>query len=99
MITVTAKIKAKAGKEEELKKIVMETVPKVESEEGTTAYRFHQKSDDPTTFLFFETYKDMESLGSHGQTDYFKEMGRGMKDLVDGAPEIALYEELIRIKE
>ena len=99
MITVVAKIKAKAGKEEELKKIVTDTLPKVETEEGTLVYRFHQKADDPTEFMFFEIYKDGESLGVHGQTEYFKAMGKAMKDLLDGGLDFGMYSEVARIKE
>jgi|APSaa5957512622_1039677.scaffolds.fasta_scaffold118056_1 quinol monooxygenase YgiN len=99
MISVVAKIKAKAGQEEELKKIVTDTMTKVEDEEGTLVYRFHQNAGDPTEFLFFEVYKDQESLGVHGQTDYFKAMGNAMKDMLDGAPEFGMYTEVARIKE
>lgn len=99
MITVVAKLKAKAGKEAELEKVVTETIPKVESEEGTTMYRFHKLTSDPTTFMFFETYTDMEALGIHGKTDYFKAMGKALAELLDGAPEIGVYQEIARMKE
>ena len=99
MITIVAKIKAKAGKEDELQKIVTDTLPKVEGEEGTLVYRFHKNAGEPTEFLFFEVYKDQASLDSHGQTEYFKAMSRGMRDLLDGAPEFGMWQEVARIKE
>ncbi|MCP4750208.1 MAG: antibiotic biosynthesis monooxygenase [Proteobacteria bacterium] len=99
MIVVFAKIKAQKGKEEEMEKIIRNAIPKVAGEEGTLSYTLHKSTQDPTVFMFHESYTDMEALKIHGGTDYFKEMSGAMIALIDGAPEIGVYEEVARAKD
>jgi quinol monooxygenase YgiN len=94
---VVAKLKAAAGKEEEMKKALMDMIPKVSEEEGTLVYTLHQDQTDPTVFLFYEKYKDADALVVHSSTPYFKELFRTLKPLLDGNPEIAMYNELAGI--
>jgi len=91
---IIAKLKAQAGKEAELEKVLREMLPKVKTEEGTLAYNLHRSLGDPTVFVFYEKYADKAALGVHSATPHFKEMGKALADLLDGAPEIEMLEEL-----
>lgn len=94
MITVTAKLKAKSGKEEEVKKVLDEVIPQVKQEEGTLQYTLHRSKSDPSLFFFFERYRDEEGLKYHSSTPYFKKMIAAFKELLEGPAEIELFEEI-----
>jgi quinol monooxygenase YgiN len=94
---VVAKIKAAAGKEKEMEKALLDMIPKVSEEEGTLVYTLHQDQNDPAVFLFYEKYKDTDALVAHSATPHFKELFRTIKPLLDGNPEIAMYNELAGI--
>ena len=94
---VVAKLKAAAGKEKEMEKALLDIIPKVSEEEGTLVYTLHQDQNDPTVFLFYEKYKDTDALVAHSSTPHFKELFKTLKPLLDGNPEIAMYNELAGI--
>ena len=94
---IIAKLKAQAGKEAEMEKVFREVLPKVKTEEGTLVYTLHRSLKDPTVFVFYEKYADQAALGAHSTTPHFKEMGKALATLLDGAPEIEMFEELANI--
>ena len=96
MVTVTAKLKAKQGEEEKMESLLREVITKVSAEEGTLLYALHKTSSDPTQFLFYEQYKDMDALGVHSTTPHFKQMMTDLAPLLDGKPVIELWEEVAR---
>ena len=69
-------------------------VSKVEAEEGTLMYSLHRSQKDPTQFLFYEKYKNAEALKAHSKTPYFKELFGVLQSLIDGDPEIEMYDEV-----
>ena len=91
---VVAKLKAKSGNEGEIEKVLTDMVGKVGQEEGTLAYTLHRSRKDPTVFLFYEKYKDKDALSFHSSTPYFKEMFCAIGPLLDGDPEIDMYNEI-----
>ena len=95
---VVAKLKAKNGKEGEMEKTLREMVGKVEKEEGTLVYTLHRSQKDPSVFLFYEKYKDKDALSHHSSTPYFKEMFGLLGRLLEGEPEIGMYDEIASIK-
>jgi len=96
-MVVVAKIKAVNGKEDEMKNALLEMIPKVKEEEGTLVYTLHQDQNDPTIFLFYEKYKDLDALMVHSATPYFKELFKTLKPMLEGQPEILMYNELAGI--
>jgi quinol monooxygenase YgiN len=96
-MVVVAKMKALEGKEEDMEKALKDMVALVSKEPGTLVYTLHKDQNDPRSFLFYEKYKDLESLGFHSSTPYFKELFKTLKPLLDGKPEIAMYTELAGI--
>lgn len=92
---VVARIKAKAGEEEAMEKVLRDMVGKVKQEPGTLAYTLHRAQNDSTVFLFYEKYADMEAFAFHGGTPYFKELMKTTAPMMDGAPQIDTYDELV----
>lgn len=94
---VVAKMTALSGKEEEMEKALRDIIPLVREEVGTITYTLHRDQNNPRTFLFYEKYKDMDALVAHSSTDHFKALFKTLKTLLDGKPEISMYEELAGI--
>jgi quinol monooxygenase YgiN len=95
---VLAKLKAKNGQQGKMEKALRDMVSKVSKEEGTLLYTLHRCQGDPTLFMFYEVYKDSKSLKYHSSTPYFKGLFEFLDPLLDGEPEIELYEEIARIR-
>ena len=98
-MNVVAKLKAKAGEEGRMEEALRGMVDKVAQEQGTLTYTLHRAQQDPSVFLVYEKYKDAAALKAHSATPYFKELFDVLKPLLDGAPEIEIYDELARLRE
>ncbi len=91
-LTVVAYVKSKPGKIEEVKKELMHLVVETHKEPGCINYDCHVKEDDPTTFLFYENWKNKEVWEKHMEMPYLK---RWINELAPGlcedSPEITLW--------
>jgi quinol monooxygenase YgiN len=96
-VTLIAKIKAKQGSESELETAFHDMIKKVRAAEpGCQAYILHKANDDPTQFVWYETYADQSAFDNHRKTDHMKEMGQRIANLLDGRPQIEMLTELDR---
>ncbi len=95
-IHVVAKIKAKAGSEAQLEEAFRKMITKVRSEPGTLAYILHRSVQDPTVFVFFESYQDQAALDAHSKSEHMKELGGAIGGLLDGRPQIEVLAEVDR---
>ena len=96
-MVVVAKLKAKKGEEAKMEEALRDMVLKVQQEEGTLAYTLHRSQKDPTQFLFYEKYRDAQALKEHSATPYFKELFTALGPLLDGSPEIEMYDEIAQL--
>lgn len=95
---VVAKLKAKKGEEAKMENTLKGIIPDVSKEEGTLVYTLHRSQNDPGVFLFYEKYKDADALSYHSATPHFKSLFGSIMPLLDGQPEIEMYEEIDGIK-
>jgi quinol monooxygenase YgiN len=93
-MVVVARLKAQAGKAEEVAAVLKELVPKVKNEEGTLAYTLNRSQQDPSVFLFYEKYTGAEALVAHSSTDYFKQAFKALAPLLAGPATIEMYDEV-----
>lgn len=91
MIILTAKLRAKQGFEEDVKKALLDMIPNVQKEEGTLAYVLHRASDDPGMFMYYEQYKDKVAFQLHGSTPYFKNLVAALDGKLAGSTEEIFY--------
>ena len=96
---VVAKLKAKAGEEAKMEEALRDMIIKVAQEEGTLTYTLHRAQQDPSVFLIYEKYEDGAAFKAHSSTPYIKELFGALKSLLDGAPEIEMYDELARVRD
>ncbi|MGH7856973.1 MAG: putative quinol monooxygenase [Candidatus Binatia bacterium] len=93
---VVAKIKVKAGREADAEKAFRKQIDYVTREEpGTELYVLHRARKDPTTFLFYERYADGAALDRHGKSAAMQELFSTLQPMLEGAPSIELYEEIV----
>ncbi len=97
MIVLAASFKAKAGLETKLEEALKAMIPKVQEEEGTLMYTLHKAKRDPGQFLIYEMYQDKAALNFHSSTPYFKEFFGQIADLLEGTPQITIYEDIASI--
>ncbi len=69
----------------------------MQEEAGTKMYTLHRDMADAGKFLFYELYKDKESLDYHRSQTYVKEIISSTSGLVEDKPIIELYEEISSI--
>ena len=93
-MVVVAVVKAQAGKEKDMEDVLRAMIPKVQSEEGTIAYILHRAQNEQGKFLFYEKYRDGAAFDFHSSTPYFKELFGKIGPLLDGQPQVEIYEEL-----
>ena len=93
LVTLTAKLTVKAGKEQEFETTMKGVVPKVREEPGNRAYIMCRAKDNPRVFLFYEEYVDQAAIEAHRQ--HLKELGVDLTAFLDGAPVLEFYEKLV----
>ncbi len=94
MIVVAAKLKAIEGKGDALEREFRKLVPKVLNDPGAISYVVHRKVDAPNEFFVYEKYDSGEALKLHGSTEHFKEFSKSIASILDGSPEVEIYQEL-----
>ncbi len=87
-LTVVAKFKAKAGKEDLLQETLMALVKPTHGEEGCVNYDLHRSTEDPGVFVFHENWTSEDLLNQHLRSPHVRKMIAASKDLVDGKIEI-----------
>ena len=96
MLTVIATLKVKADKapvfEEEARKMVAHVQA---NEPGTRTYVCHRSTGDPTVYVFYEVYADQAAFAAHGGSAAMQAFFGAMKGVLDGRPDIAMYEEIV----
>jgi len=95
VVTVIATLKVKAGNEAAFRQAAEKMIAHVKANEaGTLSYLLHRSTGDPTQFLFYEVYADQGALAAHGASEPMQQFFGAVGGLLDGRPEITLYEEL-----
>lgn len=93
MACVVATVKVNEEKLEEAKAFFKKLAAEVKANEpGTLVYVFHQRRDDPLTFVVYEKYESDEAFALHSQNLAAK--GADFMALLSGPPEIVLLEEI-----
>jgi len=95
MVTVIATLKVKSGNEAAFERAARDMIAHVKANEpGTLSYLLHRSTGDPTEFVFYETYADQGAFATHGGSDQMKKFGGAVGALLDGRPEIKMYEQI-----
>ncbi len=93
MFTVLAELKVREGKIEEAKTAFRELAKTVKAgEPGTLVYNFHQRKDDPRTFLVYERYQDEGAFQQH--MGNLAKHAAAFASVLEGAPNATFLDEV-----
>lgn len=87
---LTARLKVKSGKVEELKKAALAIVSDSRAEAGCISYNVHQAIDDETVFIWRECWRSKADLDEHFEKDYVKTFFQTVDAVADEPPQITL---------
>jgi quinol monooxygenase YgiN len=87
---LTAKLKVKAEKVEELKQAALAIVDDSRAEAGCISYNVHQSIEDETVFIWRECWKSKQDLDEHFQKDYLLNFFGKVDEFADEPPQITL---------
>ena len=90
-IKVVAHIRAKAGKEQEMKKALLGLIEPTRKEAGCLWYELYQNKEDAADLTFIEDWKSDDALEAHLQTPHFQEAAAQIAVLASAAPDIRSY--------
>lgn len=95
MLAVIAKLKVKAGSEAAFQQAADKMIEHVRANEpDTLTYILHRSSADPSEFVFYEQYTDQGAFAVHGSSETMQEFFGAVGSLLDGRPQIDMYETL-----
>jgi quinol monooxygenase YgiN len=83
LLTVIARMRAKAGKEQELRDALEALIEPTSKEKGYVNYDLHQGAEDPRWFFFYENWRSADDLDAHLQAPHLVEFAGRLDDLVD----------------
>jgi len=93
MLTVIAKLKVKPDQTAAFETQANKMIAAVrENEPGTLAYIVHRSTADPTVYVFYEVYRDQAAFAVHGGSPAMQAFMGGMRGVIDGHPEIEMFE-------
>ncbi|SDQ48106.1 putative quinol monooxygenase [Quadrisphaera sp. DSM 44207] len=84
LLTVVATMRAKPGKEDELREALTSLVEPTTKEQGFVNYDLHQSIEDPAEFAFYENWERGEDLDAHLSAPHLQRFVSVMGDLLDG---------------
>ena len=89
-IVLVARLKVRTDAVEEAKRLALGIVADSRTEEGCGNYDVHQAIDDPTVFVWHETWRDKAALDNHFELAYFKEFFAAASKLAAEDPQITI---------
>ena len=89
-IVLVARLKVKDDAVEEAKQAALDIVADSRAEAGCVNYDIHQAIDDPTVFVWHETWKNKAAIDEHFETDFFKNFFAKVEGFAAEPPQITL---------
>jgi quinol monooxygenase YgiN len=83
LLTVIARMRAKSGKEQELRDALEALIEPTSKEKGYVNYDLHQGIEDPRWFFFYENWRSADDLDAHLQAPYLVEFAGRLDELTD----------------
>lgn len=84
LLTVIANMRAKPGKEQQLREALEALIEPTTKEAGYVTYDLHQGVEDPAVFYFYENWESPEHLDAHLKTPHLEKFMAVMDDLLEG---------------
>lgn len=89
-----AVLKAKPGKQQELKEGLLSLIEPTRAEPGNLDYVLFEMRDEPGTFYMREAFKDQAALDAHFATPYFKAFAATADELLSEPLQLIFLEQV-----
>ena len=91
LLTVVAEMKAKPGKEAELRAAALALIGPTRKEEGCVQYDLHVHLADPGRLVFYENWTSAEHLERHAASPHLQAFRALAADLLEGPSRVERY--------
>ena len=92
MFLVIGRVQCTAERRADLEALCKRMQDASRLEEGCLRYGFFAAVEDPLTLVAVEEWADREALDRHFAQPHLQEFARGLLDIVDSPPEVAIHE-------
>ncbi|SIO12668.1 putative quinol monooxygenase [Halodesulfovibrio marinisediminis] len=99
ILVVTSHLRAKQGKEAELRSALEQLVQDCDHHEGLLLYSVHQDASDPASFLFYEHFLSEKAFRDHLASEELVNAQAILSELVEGESKIETWRMAARIGE
>lgn len=83
-IAIVAEVRAKPGKEHELREITLPLVAKVRAERNNVVYFLHEDRESPGHFVFYEIFATPADFEAHNATPHVQAWFARLPELAEG---------------
>lgn len=90
--SIVAEVRAKQGKEKELREATLPLVEKVRNEPNNLLYFLHENRETPGHFIFYEIFASRADFEAHNATPHVKAWFAKLPDLADGSVKVLRME-------
>jgi quinol monooxygenase YgiN len=85
---VVAEVRAKPGKEDELREVTLPLVAKVRGEPNNLLYFLHEDREAPGHFIFYEIFASQADFAAHNATPHVQAWFARLPELADGGVKV-----------
>lgn len=89
--------RGKKEKIQDFEKALIPLLDGVSTEDGTLDFKVFRQNDEPTRYLFYETYRDQEAFDYHCNTEYLNNFVKVLEDSLAEDPIRGFWEEVASI--
>lgn len=94
--SIVAEVRAKPGKEADLRAATLPPVALVRSDPRNLVYFLQEDREAPGHFIFYEVFANHADFEAHNATDYVKQWLAKLPSLADGGVKVMRMEVLLR---
>lgn len=91
LLSVVAQLKARPGKEDDLRGMLLTLIEPTRAEDGCVQYDLHVHATDPGRFVFYENWTSREHLDRHLTSPHLTVAVAAAGDLLAEPPSIETY--------
>ena len=92
---ILAMLRATAGREHDLARLLDETVRDAREEPGNRQFESYVDQEDPLNFMLYEEFVDLAAAEAHRARPSIGNRVSSMKPLLDGPPEVSLWSQTL----
>jgi quinol monooxygenase YgiN len=93
--SVVAEVRAKRGKEAELRAVTLPLIALVRSDPKNLVYFLQEERDAPGHLVFYEVFASREDFEAHNNMSYVKEWFARLPELAEGGVKVTRMEVLV----